>query len=172
MKRIAIIGNAGGGKTTLSRALSRVMNLPVFHVDSYQYTQGFQVRPHEEATKELAAIHAQDQWIIDGFGPLQILEQRLERADQIIFIDLSLWRHYWWVTKRAIQSLWAPRQELPEACSDLSFRQMRRVYSTLWKVHYKMRPQLLQILKRYSEKTVFIRGPRDFKKIFNGAREL
>ena len=40
--RIAIIGNAGGGKSTLARKLGKALDLPVTHVDSIQYRSDWQ----------------------------------------------------------------------------------------------------------------------------------
>ena len=41
-ERIAIIGNAGGGKTTLARTLATSLDLPLVHVDAVQYRPWFQ----------------------------------------------------------------------------------------------------------------------------------
>jgi ATP-dependent protease HslVU (ClpYQ) ATPase subunit len=46
-KRIAIIGNGGGGKTTLSRRLNQLHGLPLTHVDSIQFTAGMLARDRE-----------------------------------------------------------------------------------------------------------------------------
>ncbi len=148
VKKIAVIGNAGGGKTTLSRRLAQFYQLPLTHVDSIQFLPGMKIRRHAESIALLEKAQAEDAWIIDGFGPLDILEKRLRLADQIIFIDLPLWRHYWWCSKRQIQSLWAPRAELPEGCHEFSLRHTLKLYKNLWQVHKKMRPELLRILSR------------------------
>lgn len=66
--RIAVIGNGGGGKTTLSRALAKRYNLPLTHVDSIQYMAGMNVRPTDETRTILNEIAAAPQWLIDGFG--------------------------------------------------------------------------------------------------------
>lgn len=47
--RIAIIGNAGGGKSTLARKLGSILNIPVTHVDSVQFQSGWKRTPKEES---------------------------------------------------------------------------------------------------------------------------
>jgi hypothetical protein len=47
------------------------------------------------------------------------LEERLEVADTIIYIDLPYYRHYWWVTKRFIKSPFVQPEGWPEGCSAL-----------------------------------------------------
>lgn len=158
-KRTAVIGNAGAGKTTLSRILAVKRGLPLIHVDSIQFLPGMKIRPHAESIRALLEIQAQEKWIIDGYGPLDILEQRLQRAEEIIFIDWPLWRHYWWAGKRQIQSLWSPRTELPAGCREASLEQTMKLFKTIGRVHRQMRPELLRILNRpgLQEKSVHIR---------------
>lgn len=169
VKRLTIIGNAGAGKTTLSRILAAHYKLPLTHVDSIQFTAGMSIRPHAESIAILTEIQSQDEWLIDGYGPLDILEKRLERAEQIIFIDFPIWRHYWWSLKRQIKSLWSPRAELPEGCEDATLKQTLKLFRTIWKVHTKMRPEMLRILARdkLKAKVLFIQNPHDWRKIQN-----
>jgi len=116
MTRIAVIGNAGGGKSTLCRRLSKARELPHFAADVLQWRPGWQ--PVSKA--EFEAIHSslltRETWIIDGFGPWEEIEKRFDRADTIIFVDHSLWRHYWWATKRQIASIFHGRADGPEGC--------------------------------------------------------
>ncbi len=170
-KRLAIIGNAGGGKTTLSRALAALYNLPLTHVDALQFTSGMNIRPHSESIALLTDIQSRDEWLIDGYGPLDILEKRLERADKIIFIDFPIWRHYLWATKRQIKSLWSPRAELPENCKDATLRQTVKLYKAIWTVHTQMRPEMLRILARDGlvSKVAIIRTLSDWENAKRGA---
>ena len=167
-KRIAIVGNAGSGKTTLGRRLSQISGLPLTHVDSIQFLAGMKIRPHAESIKLLNEIQEYEKWIIEGYGPLDIIEKRFQMADQVILIDLPLWRHYWWSTKRQITNAWSKRKELPEGCHEFSFAQTKRLYLTIWKMHQKMRPQLLKIFARDSlkTKTIYIRSYSDWKRIY------
>jgi adenylate kinase family enzyme len=148
LKRIAVIGNAAAGKTTLSRILAARHQLPLTHVDSVQFIAGMNIRPHDQSIAILSQAQSQERWIIDGYGPLDILQDRLEKAEKIIFIDLPLWRHYWWATKRQIKGLWSPRAELPAYCDDVTVKQTLLLFKSIWKVHKKMRPEMLKILAR------------------------
>ena len=168
--KIAVIGNGGGGKTTLSRRLGEIHQLPVTHVDSIQFIPGMQIRPMEETRKILGEITAQENWLIDGYGPLDMIEKRFMMADKIIFVDFPLARHYWWCTKRQIKSLWSRRSELPEGCNEASWAHTVKLFKTLWRVHTQMRPELIRILKRdgLRDKVLFITKFTQWKAIFNG----
>lgn len=53
-----------------------------------------------------------NKWIIDGFGPLKIIESRFQKSDVVVFIRFPLWRNYWWCFKRQIKGLFFRRSEL------------------------------------------------------------
>jgi adenylate kinase family enzyme len=168
VKRLAIIGNACAGKTTLSRVLAQRENLPLTHVDSIQFTEGMNIRPHDESIAILSEIQSREEWLIDGYGPLDILEKRLEKAEKIIFIDFPIWRHYWWAIKRQVKSQWSPtRTELPQGCDDSTLPQTVRLLKSIWKVHTKMRPEMLRILagKKFKSKVLFVRTLSDWRKL-------
>lgn len=146
--RIAIVGNAGGGKTTVSRRLAAELDLPLHHVDTHQFTPELKIKPFAETIEILNRIQGQSDWIIDGFGPLDIIEKRFELADKIIFVDLPLWRHYFWSGKRLLKSIWSPRAELPKGSYEISLEHIRKLFETIDRIHHKMRPELLRILGR------------------------
>lgn len=113
IRRIAIIGNAGGGKTTISKKLGEFYKVPVTHVDSIQYREGWAYTPENICAQMLNEIADGDSWLIDGFGNRAVLERRLEIADTVIFVDFPLYRHYWWAAKRQFRSWRGSRSELP-----------------------------------------------------------
>ena len=88
--RIAIIGNAGGGKSTLARRLGQLLDLPVTHVDSVQYQSGWQRSDNGECDSILEAVANNGRWIIDGFGNNDVIEQRIAVADTVIHIDFPI----------------------------------------------------------------------------------
>src|SRR5690242_2247702 len=68
MKRVAVFGNAGGGKSTLARRLADLTGLPLFVVDMMQFKAGGKAVPHDEYLKAHAELLRRDEWIIDGYG--------------------------------------------------------------------------------------------------------
>ena len=159
MTRVAVIGNAGGGKSTLCRQLSTTRGLPHFPVDQMQWRPGWKpVSP-----EEFAAVHEdlleRPAWIIDGFGPWEVVEKRLDRADTIIFIDHPLWRHYWWATKRQVMG----RSDAPEGCPmwPMTFQ----LYRMMWRLHRDVRPKLLAALetRRRAAHIFHLRSPKEIQ---------
>lgn len=170
VQKIAVIGNIAGGKTNLSKRLAHHYNLPLTHVDTLQFLPGMIIRPHNETKEILTGITGnQEKWLIDGFGPLDILEKRLQLADRIVFIDLPIWRHYWWCTKRQVKNFWSPRKELPKGCNELTFSHTKKLFKTLWQIHTKMRPELTRILNRENlrNKVIFVRTLAEWNRIYN-----
>jgi len=116
MTRIAIIGNAGGGKSTLARQLHARLNLPLHAVDRIQWRPGWQPSPADEVADVHATWINSPRWIIDGWGDWPLIEARFARADTIIFVDFPLWRHTWWAIKRQFFCLFRPRIDGPAGC--------------------------------------------------------
>ena len=163
IKKISIIGNVASGKSTLARLLSKTKNLPVTHIDSIQFLPDLTMRPYAETIKILSAIQDQLEWIIDGYGPLDILEARLKLSDQIIFIDLAIGVNYFWLLKRQIKNLFSPRAELPAGSSELSWNHTKKLIRSVNQIHYKMHPELRRILNKeiYQNKVVLIQSRSD-----------
>jgi adenylate kinase family enzyme len=138
MKRVAVFGNAGGGKSTLARELAAITGLPLAVVDKLQHRAGGVKAPHEEYVQAHRMLLASDEWIIDGFGGIALLWERLEAADTLIHVDLPLAVHALWVTKRLITGLFvAPRgwpEDTPVISSSISS------YRVLWSCHTRLTP--------------------------------
>src|SRR5205823_5961935 len=111
MSRVAIIGNAGGGKSTLARRLSRAKGLPLHVIDRIQWKPGWVAAPAEEVRRPHEEILAQERWIIDGWGGRENIEARFAAADTIIYVDHPLYVHYWWAMKRQLQCGFRPQPD-------------------------------------------------------------
>src|SRR5436305_7900889 len=113
MKRVAIFGNAGGGKSTLAKRLAALTRLPLYPLDLIQFKAGGGKIPHEEYLKAHADLLRRDAWIIDGFGDVSTAWERFAAADTLVYVDLPLFTHYRWVTKRLIKGLFANPEGWP-----------------------------------------------------------
>jgi len=114
MKRVAVFGNAGGGKSTIARHLAELTGLPLYVVDMMQFRAGGAKVPQHEFLQAHADLLRRDDWIIDGFGSTALAWEGFEAADTLIYVDLPLWIHYSWVTKRLIKGLFANPKDWPE----------------------------------------------------------
>lgn len=117
MKRVAIFGNAGGGKSTLARQLSKRTELPLYSLDAIQYLPGGGEVPHEEYLAAHSELLNKREWIIDGFGDVKSAWERFSKADTLIYIDLPLQLHYWWAIKRLLQGIYKTPEGWPKNSS-------------------------------------------------------
>ena len=117
MRKVAVFGNAGGGKSTLARQLAEVTGLPLFPIDVIKYRAGV-YRPDRAITpEEYRTLHAEllnrERWIIDGFDSVSLAWDRFASADTLIYVDLPLWTHVRWITKRLIKGLFRTPEGWP-----------------------------------------------------------
>ena len=147
MRRIAIIGPGGAGKSTLATLISRRTGLPVAHLDPLFWRAGWTPAPREAALRELDAVSSREEWILegnflpDGGGT----DARFERADTVVFLDLPRTTCLARVLKRLVRDRGRSRPDLPPGCAeglDLAF--MRWV----WSYPTTTRPRVLELLAR------------------------
>jgi len=108
--RITIIGLPGSGKSTLALKIAEKKHIPYIHIDRFWLEggggQNSRSTPNPEQVhtyvKEnvLKAIQAES-WVSDGFYP-KIQPEIAQRADNIIFLNISFWRRILYHAKRTI----------------------------------------------------------------------
>lgn len=170
MKRVAIFGNAGGGKSALARELAGITGLPLAVVDKLQYRAGGAKVPHEEYLQAYATLLGRDEWIIDGFGGIKLLWERLEAADTLIHVDLPLAVHFLWVTKRLVKGLFVAPQGWPENSPVIS--SSLSSYRVLWPCHTRLTPKYRSYMSEAAQrKRVFrLRSKRELKQFLDSIR--
>lgn len=123
MKRVAVIGCIGAGKSTIARAIGVRLGVKVFHLDrlwwqpgEYKIVGAATVAAHtieaEEFRRLEESIVAEESWIVDG-GVANI-DLRLARADTVVFLDLPRWLCTWQLLKRHNH----PRLDYPEGVTE------------------------------------------------------
>ncbi|MEQ1721592.1 MAG: AAA family ATPase [Pseudobdellovibrio sp.] len=167
MKKISIIGNPCSGKTTLSRALAEKYNLPLTHVDSIQFLEGMVLREPNETRQILLDISNQSEWIIDGLGPLKIIEDRFQKSDLVLVIRIPLWRNLIWLVKRQFKSIFVARAELPVHSQEASLLQTWKLLTNIRSVQTGLWPQLDRIFLRdiYINKVRYIKRVEELNRL-------
>ena len=146
MKKVAVFGNAGGGKSTLSIRLSEITGLPLHNLDKIEYLPGGVPIPREEYKRAHERILATDRWIIDGYGSMDTLWPRLDAADSLVYVDLPLYVHFWWVTKRFITGPFKPPKGWPDRAPLL--KSALSSYRVLWLCHKHLTPKYREYVRQ------------------------
>jgi len=119
MKKIAVFGKPGGGKSTLSKELATATGIELYPLDLIEYKKNGERVPRSDYSKAHEKLINSESWIIDGLGYLDSFWSRIDAADTLIYVDLPYYVGYWWVTKRLLKSLFVKPEGWPEGCSVL-----------------------------------------------------
>ncbi len=120
MDRICIIGGSGTGKTTLANNLGKKLNLPVCHIDGIHHLKDWEIRDKDERDKIILNKAKEDKWIMDGTYH-STLEERLKRADYIIYLDYSSLAQVRGILGRFIKNPGKEKPEIPGCKEQMSW---------------------------------------------------
>lgn len=117
MKRVAVFGKPGGGKSTLSRNLAKAIGVELYPLDLVEYKPDGKKVCAEAYVESHRNLIKKEEWIIEGLGTLDSFWQRIDSADTLIYVDLPYWQHYWFATKRLLKSPFVSPEGWPEGSS-------------------------------------------------------
>ena len=147
MERVLIIGSNGAGKSTFAADLARRTGLPLFHIDRFYWRGNWDVTPREDFERQIRDIVQTPRWIIDG-NNLRSLEQRLERADQVFWLEFSPALCMVRILKRELIHRNAARPDLPDQCAS---RFTLRFLRDAWRFNRKNRAGIQAALDRHPD---------------------
>ena len=147
MKKVIVIGCPGSGKSTFSKALHKITNIPLFHLDMIYWNEDKTTVDKAFFLEQLTEILKQKQWIIDGnYG--STMELRLQSCDTVFFLDYPLEVCLQGIKERRGK----PRSDIPwiETEEDTEFTQFIKDFQM------QSRPQIVELLNKYSDKNIHI----------------
>jgi len=168
MKRAAIIGCPGAGKTTFSRKLSIITGLPLIHLDRMYYNHAYPYQTDKDSWRSRVLSEAKKElWIIDG-NYASTFDIRLPQSDTIIFLDYPTYLSIWRAIKRRVQFHKKVREDMPATWKE---RLGWNFFVFILKFNYSIAPRMRQSLKSYTDKNVVIlKSPSQTKKYLAGCR--
>lgn len=146
MRRIAIVGCGGAGKSTLARQLGTILHLPVIHLDKEFWQPGWKTLPKEEEREVLEKATKQDEWIIDG-NYKGTMSSRFDAADTIIFLDFPTLLCLYRVIKRFFKYRGTTRPDMTEGCPE---KLDWEFISWIIGFRYSYRPIVLEKMTQYA----------------------
>lgn len=169
MKRVAIIGSGGAGKSTLARQIGDATGLPVVHLDREHWQPGWVEPDRDEWARRVAALAAGEMWVMDGnYGGT--MDVRLQRAHAIILMDLPRLVCVYRVAKRALVYRNRSRPDMAPGCNeklDWAF------FRWIWDYPRTRRPAILARLRAEraaGKRVVRLRNSRQVRRFVESLR--
>lgn len=147
MQKVIVIGCPGSGKSTFSRALSQITGLPLTHLDMLYWNADKTTVERSVFIERLSEVLQKDAWIIDGnYG--STMELRMQECDTVFFLDYPADIGLQGVKDRQGK----PRPDMPwvETEEDTEFLEYIQNFQA------ESRPQVLELLQKYSHKTIYV----------------
>ena len=112
-----VIGCSGSGKSTFSRRLHELTQLPLVHLDQAYWKPNWVEPSIEEWRSIVTKLAAEDNWIMDG-NYSGTWDLRIPRADTIIFLDKPTSVCLYRVLKRIFQNYGKVRPDMVSGCPE------------------------------------------------------
>lgn len=156
MQRIMIVGQPGSGKSTLARALGTRTGLPVVHIDHIHWQPGWVERSRDDKTRLCHAVEAGEAWIFEG-GHSVTWQNRLDRAEMLIWLDLPLALRFWRIIRRTVVHHGRSRPDLPVGCREGFHRETLAFWTYVWRSRRTARARIRTLWDSAPEGKVKVR---------------
>ena len=143
VRRVAVIGCPGAGKSTFARRLGVVLGIEVVHLDRLYWHPGWVRTPAEQWAQIQAAALQADRWIVDG-NYAATLHLRVTAADTVIFLDFPRAVCLWRSLLRVARSRRTTRPDMADGCRERVNLEFLRF---IWSFRRAKRPGMVRRLR-------------------------
>lgn len=161
-RRVLVVGCSGGGKSTLSQAISERFGLEYLSYDrDVRWLPGWRVRDRGEQREIVAELVARDRWVMDG-TTVSTFDLRLPRTDLVIWVRVPRRVALAGVARRVLANYGTVRPDMAEGCPE----QLpdREFLAFIWSFERRVAPRILAGIERYGPEVpvVTLRSRRAF----------
>lgn len=159
VRKIAVVGCGGAGKSTFSRALGARLGLPVTHLDRLFWQPGWVETPADQWREIQRELVTADSWVLDG-NYIKAADIRLTAADTVIFLDFPRWLCLTRVLRRTIAS--GRRDTQAPGCPD---KVDWEFLTWIWQFRANTRPRVLAAMAEHGANAehVILSSPREVR---------
>ena len=144
-KKIIVIGSPGGGKSYVSIKMSKIIEVPVYHMDKIYWHEDKTHISREELMEKINIIMNKEEWIIDG-NYISTIEQRINYAETIVYLDFTTEQCVEGVKSR----MGVKREDMPWVEETLDEEFLNFVI----KFRDETKPRIEKLLEKYKGKNV------------------
>ena len=98
-KKFALIGLPGSGKSTFAVEVSKILNIPVHHLDRHMFEPNGKKRDKQEFIAIQKAMLDEEAWVVEGCS-FSTFEMRFAKADVLIYFHFPRLVCFWRIFKR------------------------------------------------------------------------
>ncbi|MGE0206420.1 MAG: AAA family ATPase [Candidatus Babeliales bacterium] len=154
IKKIAIVGNAGSGKSTLALQLSKILGLPLYHLDQYFWLPGWVEPDRADFEKIHKKLCDQNSWILEGCA-IRLFDYRIQQADCVIFLDMPTSLCLYRILKRAFVHYGRERFSSAKGCPERG--PSWKFLKFIWNFNRERKPIIQELLQQYKDtKQIFV----------------
>ena len=168
LKRAAVIGTSGAGKTTLASELARLLGAPHVELDAYRHGPNWTETPNDIFRQKIADALVGESWVVDGNYSVA-RDIVWGRATTVVWLDYPFPLVFWRLFRRTLgryvrqTELWNGNRE------DLKGALFERDSLFVWafKTHWRRRKSLPVAfgLPEYAHlEVIHFRSPRAAKR--------
>lgn len=159
--RICIFGCPGSGKSTLSKQLSKIIDVEVYHLDNIYWKPNWISISKEEFDEKLLEIMNKSRWIIDG-NYNRTLDSRLESSEFIIYLDMNKFTCLMGAVKRYFKYKNKTRDDITNGCKEALDKEF---ISYIWNFNKNHRDKYYQKLSSINKPYLILKNRRQVKKL-------
>ena len=175
--KAAVIGYSGSGKSTLAKLISDKNKIPALFLDCVHWLPGWKERSNEEKYEIVKEFMEQnDSWVIDGNYSKTLFHERMEEADEIIFMNFNRFSCLYRAIKRYLKYRGKSRFSMTEGCAEKIDWEFIR-----WIMHdgrtHNQKERYANVIRTYHGKVTVIRNQKELseyikEQLYDGLRNI
>jgi adenylate kinase family enzyme len=141
---VVVIGTTSSGKSTLAAQLAQRLEMDFIELDALYWEPNWQEAPLEIFRARVEQARQAERWVVAGNYHV-VRDLIWPNAEVIIWLDYSLWRIFWQLTRRTFARWWT--QELLWGTNreplwvHLKFWSKGSLYNWLFKTYWRRKHQ-------------------------------